>query len=435
MSEDDITSTVPETDRPESGGADAIALASSEQNAATGQVASADAAAMAAADFGDNVTLLEKDGRSFYIIGTAHVSAKSVEEVAHVIETLRPDTVCVELCATRHQALTQENQWKKLDVVQVIRQGKALMLLANLALSSFQRKMGEKMGVKPGAELLMGVTKAKEVGAELVLADRDIQVTLKRTWGNLSFFKKMMVLSGLFESVISKEEISEEDLEKMKERDQLSAMMDEFAKAMPEVKEPLIDERDRFLMSMIEEAPGKTVVAVVGAGHVKGMVNHFGKPVDRDAINLIPEPSIVWRVLKWVVPLAILALFARGYFLHQGESLQDMLMAWVLPNAVGAGVFTIIAGGRFLTVLSAAAAAPITSLNPAIGAGMVAGLVEALLRKPNVADCENIPEDIQSVRGFYRNPVTRVLLVFFLSSLGSAIGTWVGLSWLIKIVT
>jgi pheromone shutdown-related protein TraB len=294
--------------------------------------------------------------------------------------------------------------------------------------------MGEKMGVKPGAELLMGVHKAEEVGAELVLADRDIQVTLKRTWGNLSFFKKMMVLSGLFESVISKEEISVEDLEKMKERDQLSAMMEEFAKAMPEVKEPLIDERDRYLMSMIEEAPGQKVVAVVGAGHVKGMTGYFGKPVDREAINLIPEPSRVWRVLKWGIPLVILALVLRGYTHHQDESMQDMLMAWILPNAIGAGVFTIIAGGRFLTVLSAAVAAPITSLNPAIGAGMVAGLVEALLRKPNVADCENIPEDIQTVRGFYRNPVTRVLLVFFLSSLGSMIGTWVGLSWLIKIV-
>jgi pheromone shutdown-related protein TraB len=220
----------------------------------------------------------------------------------------------------------------------------------------------------------------------------------------------------------------------MKEKDQLSAMMDEFARVMPEVKEPLIDERDRYLMSKIEEAPGQTVVAVVGAGHVNGMTQYFGKPVDREAISVIPKPSPVWRILKWGIPLVILALFARGYYQHQGESIQDMLMAWVLPNAIGAGVFTIIAGGRFLTVISAALAAPITSLNPAIGAGMVAGLVEALLRKPNVGDCERIPEDITSVRGFYRNPVTRVLLVFFLSSLGSAIGTWVGISWLINIV-
>ena len=383
----------------------------------------------------ENVTLLQKDGRSFYIIGTAHISPKSVAEVAEVIEGLRPDTVCVELCATRYQALTQENQWQKLNIVQVIKQGKALMLLANLALSSFQRKMGEKMGVKPGAELLMGVTKAEEVGAELVLADRDIQITLKRTWANLSFFKKMMVLSGLFESVVSKEEISEEELEKMKEKDQLSEMMDEFARVMPEVKEPLIDERDRFLMSKIQEAPGEKVVAVVGAGHVAGMKEYFGTEIDREAINVIPDPSPVWRILKWGIPLIILALFARGYFSHQDESMQDMLMAWVLPNAIGAGVFTIIAGGKFLTVLAAALAAPITSLNPAIGAGMVAGLVEALLRKPNVADCEKIPDDIQSVQGFYRNPVTRVLLVFFLSSLGSAIGTWVGISWLVNIVT
>ena len=381
-------------------------------------------------NFGDNVTILENGDKKFYIIGTAHISQKSVEEVAHVIEEVRPDTVCVELCETRYKTITDDSHWRKLNIIEVIKQGKALMLMASLALSAFQRKLGEKLGVKPGAELRMGVTKAEEVGAELVLADRDIQVTLKRTWANLSFWKKMMVMGGLTESVFVSEELSEEELEKMKERDHLSDMMSEFAKAMPDVKEPLIDERDQYLMNKIQNAPGKSIVAVVGAGHVAGMKQHFGKEVDMERISKIPPPSKTFQILKWAIPAIIIGMFAVGIYKHQGESWQDMVAAWVIPNAVGSAVFAILAAAKPLTVLVSAIAAPITSLNPTIGAGMVGGLVEAWLRKPTVEDCERIPDDVQSIRGVYRNAFTRVLLVVVLVSLGSSLGTYIGGAWL-----
>ena len=383
--------------------------------------------------FSDNVKILERGDKTYYILGTAHISQKSVEEVNQVIEEVQPDTVCVELCQTRYESMTQEDQWKKLNIIQVVKQGKALLLLANLALSAFQRKMGQDLGVKPGAELLESVNKAKEVGAELVLADRDIQTTLKRTWANLSFWKKFMVMGGLMESVVFKEKISEEELEKLKESDQLSEMMDEFAKAMPEVKKPLIDERDEFLTSKIREAPGQKIVAVVGAGHVPGMVKKWDMDIDREVIDVIPPPKKWVKSLKWVIPILIMALFTVGFYKHQGQGLQDMIIAWVLPNAIGSALFTIFAGGHLLTILTAGLAAPITSLNPALGAGMVAGLVEGLIRKPSVEDCERIPEDIESVRGFYRNNFTRVLLVFFMANMGSAIGTWVGIGWVMKV--
>lgn len=381
----------------------------------------------------DNVTILEKDGKTFYIIGTAHVSQRSVDEVAHVIKTIRPDTVCVELCDTRYQTLTQENQWKKLNIVQVIKQGKALMLLASLALSSFQRKMGEKLGVKPGSELMEGVKQAEAVGAELVLADRDIQITLKRTWGNLSLWKKMLVISGLMESVVSNEEITEEELEKMKESDHLNDMMAEFAKAMPDVKKPLIDERDQFLMSKIQESPGEKVVAVVGAGHVKGMTTHFGNKIDREAISKVPPPSKALKIFTWVFPILVIGLLINGLMGHANTPFSELLKAWILPNSIFCGLFAAIAGARILTILTAVIAAPITSLIPVLGAGMVAGLVEGLLRKPTVEDCERIPEDINSLRGFYRNPFTRTLLVFFMANTGSAVGTWVGVGWLVSL--
>lgn len=381
----------------------------------------------------ETVTTLEKDGKTYYIIGTAHVSAKSVEDVENVIREVKPDTVCVELCQTRYDSMVDEDKWKKMNIIQVIKQGKALLLLANLALSAFQQKMGQEIGVKPGAELLQGVKSAEEVQAELVLADRDIQTTLKRTWANLGFFRRMWAMAGLMEAVIGGEKISEEELEELKEKDHLNDMLAQLAKEIPEIKEPLIDERDQFLISKIREAPGEKIVAVVGAGHVPGMVETFEKPVDRERISQLPPPSKVTAVLKYLIPAIVMALFAVGFYKHQGEDFSSMLNAWILPNAVLAGLFTIIAGAKPLTVIATALGAPITSLNPSISAGMVAGLVEGWLRKPSVEECERIPEDIKSLRGFYRNGFTRVLLVFAMGTLGSALGSGIGLTWLIKI--
>jgi len=384
-------------------------------------------------EFSENVTILNHADKTIYLIGTAHISSKSVTEVADVIQAVKPDTVCVELCATRHQALTQENQWSKLNIIDVIKQGKALMLLASLALSSFQRKMGSQLGVKPGAELLEGVLQAEAAGARLELVDRDVQITLKRTWGNLSLWNKLKVFAGLFDSVFSDAQLSEEDLERMKEKDQLNAMMEEFARVMPAVKKPLIDERDQFLMNKIENAEGKTIVAVVGAGHVKGMMKHLGQPVDIQKLSEIPAPSPWFKAAKWIIPLIVIALFGWGFYSHRGENLQEMIFAWVLPNSIMAGLFTLAAGGKIASVISAFIASPITSLNPALGAGMVAGTVEVWFRKPTVADCERIPEDIQSFKGFYNNPFTKVLLVFAMANLGSSLGSIIGLSWLISI--
>jgi len=382
----------------------------------------------------ENVVVLERGDKTYYLLGTAHISQRSVDEVGQLIEEVQPDTVCVELCQTRYETLTNENQWKKLNVVEVLKQGKALLLLANLALSAFQRKMGRDLGVKPGAELLAAVEQAEAHEAELVLADREIQITLKRTWGNLSFWRKMMVMAGLVEAVVVREKISEEDLEKMKESDQLTEMMEAFAKEMATDKKPLIDERDQFLMSSIEEAPGQKIVGVVGAGHLKGMQDWFGTTVDREEISKIPAPSKVLTVLKWVIPLVILGLFAVGWHNREEMDFVQMLYAWILPNAIGSALFTVFARAHILTIITAGVAAPITSLNPAIGAGMVAGFVEAMLRKPSVEDCERIPEDIESLKGFYSNRFTRVLLVFALATLGSALGTWVGGAWVVSLV-
>jgi pheromone shutdown-related protein TraB len=379
----------------------------------------------------DHIKILNIDGRTIYLLGTAHVSDKSVKEVQAVIDEVRPDTVCIELCDTRYEALTDEDRWRRLNIFDVIRQGKTLLLLANLALSAYQRRLGAKLGVDPGAELLAGAKKAEEIGAKLELIDRNIQTTLKRTWSNVGLLQKARLLSMIVGSTFSSEEIDAEAIEELKGQAQLSEMLAEFAAYMPEVKQPLIDERDRYMMSKIRESKGERVVAVVGAAHVPGMLLVQNESIDRDALDVVPPRSRWLSVLKWVIPTLIFVLFAVGWSKHEGQTLEQMLYAWVIPNAVLCGLMTAIGGGKALSVIVGFLCSPITSLNPALGAGMVVGLLEAWLRKPTVADAQRIKDDIATRGGLYRNNFTRVLLVAFMATVGSALGAWVGAAWVV----
>jgi len=380
--------------------------------------------------------IIERNEQTIYLLGTAHVSQQSVEEVKALIEEVEPQAIAVELCPTRYEALTAADKWKNLDIFKVIREGKLLMLLGNLALSAYQRRIGKELGVEPGAELVAGVDAAKERGLEPVLIDRDIQTTLKRTWGNVGFWKKLMLLSdtlaGVFES--GSDEVNAESVEALKNKENLDDAMGEFAKALPEVKGPLIDERDLYMVSKLQELDAQKVVAVVGAGHVAGMTKHFEAQINREELTQIPPPSKWTSVLKWLVPAIVLLAFGYGIQKSEGGSLEEMLLAWILPNSIAAALMATIAGAKPLTVLVAGIGSPITSLNPLLGVGMVAGLLEAWLRKPTVADCDLIHDDVQSLSGFYRNRFLRVILVTLGASMGSAMGAWVGAAWLVKIV-
>jgi pheromone shutdown-related protein TraB len=381
------------------------------------------------------VTVLQRGERTFYLVGTAHISAKSVVEVRETIEAVKPDSVCVELCNTRFQAMNDPDRWKKLDIFQVIKQGKMLYFLANLALSAYQTALGEKFGVKPGEEQREGIRVAKEANAELVLADRDIQATLKRTWANIGFWSKLKLLGSVFAPAEEAEELTEAKLEEMKDKDTITEMMREFAKTLPEIKTPLIDERDQYLIQSVISAPGNTVVAVVGAGHVEGMVEHFNAEtaIDLEALSIIPPTPLWVKSLKWIIPSIILGAFYVGYQNRSGESFEMMLTAWILPNAVMAALLSLIALPKPLSVLTAAIASPITSLNPALGAGMVVGLVEAWLRKPTVADSETLVRDAATIKGMYKNPFSRVLLVAVFATMGSALGAYIGFAWVLSL--
>lgn len=377
-----------------------------------------------------SVTTLTRGDTTWHIIGTAHVSQESVNDVRAVIEAVQPDTVAIELCDTRYSSLTDENRWEKLNIFEVIREGKTLMLLANLAIGAYQRRIGAQLGVKPGAEMIEAAKIAEDTGATLYLADRNIQITLKRTWQNIGFFKRMALLGGILDSLTGGGDVDAETIEDLKEAEQLSSMLETLAEELPEVKGPLIDERDLYMVSKLREAPGKTIVAVVGAGHVPGMIKHFDDTIDRASLTTLKPPSKWVNALKWAIPVAVLLAFVWGFMQHGQDSLQSLITAWVLPNVIFASLLTLLAGGKFPTIVVAGIASPITSLNPLLNVGMPVGFCEAWLRKPTVADAERIADDVQSIKGFYKNAFTRTLLVTVASILGSALGAWVGIGWM-----
>jgi pheromone shutdown-related protein TraB len=392
---------------------------------------------MQAAAISETVTELTSGGTIFHVVGTAHVSERSTEEVREIIRRVKPEVVCVELCKARYDALTQDTAFRDLDVFKVIKEGKTLYLLAHLALGSYQRRMGAALGVKPGAEMIAAIEEAKAIGARVELVDRDIHTTLKRTWGNLGFWKRSMVLSSLLVGGNEEgEKVSAADIEKLKEAKALSEMLAELARALPEVKTPLIDERDMFLMSSIEEAAkgAKDVVAVVGAAHVPGMREQLGRTIDKVALSQLPPPAWYWTAAKWIVPLLLVVGLVWGGIKSDTASLGQVVLAGALPISIGAALLTAIAGGHPLSILTAFLVAPIAAIHPLIGTGMVVGLVEASLRRPTVKDCERLPEDLESFRGIWRNPVTRILIMVVASGIGTILGGMVGFAWVWSLV-
>ncbi len=383
----------------------------------------------------DNIHRLTFEDREITLIGTAHVSRESADLVVKVIEEEKPDTVCVELCESRYKAIKQKNQWQNTDLIKVIREKKSFLLLSNLLLTSFQKKIGQKLGIKPGEEMIRAMEAADSVGAHIHLADRDIRITLSRTWRLMGLWTKMKLLAQLVTSMGEVDAIKEEDIEKMKDKDVLETLLSEIGETLPELRRILIDERDKYLTEKIRSAPGKRIVAVVGAGHVPGIKREWNEAVDLNALDELPPKGKLFSYLKWGIPALVVGLIVLGFFYAGSSAGTHMIKWWVLANAVFAGLGAAIALAHPLTILSAIVASPITSLNPMIAAGWVAGLVEAFIGKPKVKDFENLPADILSLKGFWKNKITRILLIVIFTNLGSSLGAFVAIPLMARVFT
>lgn len=381
-----------------------------------------------AVDYGPDVHRLKYQGKSILLIGTAHISQESVDLVEEVITREQPDRVCLELDGKRYQAMSQKDRWQALDLKQVIRNKQLSTLLVSILMASYQKRLGGKLGVTPGAELLSAATTAKENGIPVALCDRDVRITLRRAWKSTSMFRKFYLLSSLLASAFDNEDISEDKLKEMKRQDVLSTLMDEMGQSFPDLKRVLIDERDIFLAEKIKEAAGERLVAVVGAGHVEGIkatINNDNRD-KLEEISTIPPVSKGWKILGWTIPALIIgSLLAIGYM--KGASVAGAnLLFWILANGIPAACGALLALAHPATTIGAFTAAPLTSLTPVIGAGYVTAFIQVMTRPPVVREFESVGEDISSFTGWWKNKLLRVFLVFFFTGLGSAVGTWVG---------
>lgn len=369
------------------------------------------------------MTELHHAGTTYYLIGTAHVSQASVDEVQRAIAELAPDVVCVELCKARFDALTGERPYRDLDIIKVLREGRGMFLLAQLGLSAYQKRLGKRLGVKPGAELLAAVATAKERGIEVQLIDRDVGITLRRTWANLGAAKRAMLGVSLVVGAIRSGQITKEAVEELKDKRNLGELLDELAKAMPEIKGPLIDERDAYLASKLRDAGAgkRRVIAVVGAAHVPGMTAQLDREIDRAALEQLPPAR---RRLRWLGPLLLVALMLGGW--RGGATLPALLVAWALPTSIGAALATLGAGGSLGALATAAIVAPVGALVPSVGLGRFVGIAEARARRPTTADRDRLGDDATTVRGFLANRITRILVISAASSVGMRLGLWIG---------
>ncbi len=381
----------------------------------------------------DTYHIIEFDnGSVIHLVGTAHVSKNSAEEVKAIIEKEHPDRVCIELDDGRMKSKSRDSSYENMDIKKVFKEGKGFLLLANTALASFQKRMGAQTGVDPGEEILGAAKIAKEMNIPVSLCDREIQITFRRAWAKSSLWNKCKLLATLISASFSNEKISEEELEELKNEETLESMMKEVAKELPSVKEVLIDERDRYLATSIYKAEGKVKVAVIGAGHTQGIIKTLEKlesgllDTDTSSITEIPKPSKWSKALEWIVPVLIVALVVVGIFTSGWDQGLKAFLYWVIANASSTFIFTLIGGASLLTCLLSGVTAPFFVLNPVLGVGLFAGIWQATFKPPKVKDFENVNNDALSLKGWYKNRILKCLVAFLMSSLGSIFGSLVG---------
>lgn len=377
--------------------------------------------------------IVEREGVRYTLLGTAHISQASVDAVNAELASGRYDTIAVELDAQRHVALTRPEALSQLDLFQILREGKTGLVAANLALAAYQRRLAEQLKVEPGAELKAAALGASERGLKLELIDRDVGTTLRRAYGALGFWGRTKLIAGLGASLMADEEVAENEIEKLKQGDVLESSFGEFAAGSPPLYKAVIAERDRYMAARLRQAGaagGREVLAVVGAGHLKGLAEHLRSDQDEPKaalaeLDTLPRKSnIPWFTI--FVAVFLLGGFAWGWAQGGASFGGELVLQWAVITAIGGALGCLAAGGHPLSILAAALSSPLTPLHPALASGTVSAAVEAWVRKPTYADFLRLRDDTGHVSGWWKNRVARVLVNFFLTSLGTAIAVWIG---------
>lgn len=363
-------------------------------------------------------------GKEILLLGTAHISQRSADEVKEAIEKEKPDVVGVELDTKRFMQLREGEKWQNTNISQIISSGQTYLFLLTIMLSNFQRSLGSQVGVKPGAEMIEAVNAAQEKNIPIALLDRDVNVTLKRAIQKMSLWEKFHFVSSTFSGFFAegKAVLTPELIEELKDKDLLSKLMQQLGKEMPSIKGVLVDERDQFIANSIANTPGRKILAVVGAGHIEGIKNSIGKEIDIASISKV-EKGLDWlKIIQWAIPAIFIAILLAIFFTKGAAVTLSAIGLWILTTGLCAGLGALIARAHPYSILAAVASAPFTTLHPLLAAGMFSAYAEAKIRNPQVKDFEGL-RNLNSLSDFADNQVTKILLVAALTNIGATIGT------------
>ena len=372
----------------------------------------------------ENIEKIKYLDKEIYLVKTAHISNNSVEDVVKCFDEFKPDTICVELDQKRYESITDKDKWRNTDIIKIIKEKQVVFLLVNTILASFQRRMAKNINSISGGEMMKGIELANTNNLNLVLADREVKTTFSRIYRSLGLLEKFKLIFSIISSIFEDEEISEDDLKNLKESDALDAALNEVSKEFPGVKKVLVDERDQYLSQKIKTAPGNKIMAIVGAAHAQGIINNINNDINIEELDKIPNKKGIGNIIKWLIPI-LLIMMVIITIINNKEVGLSQIKQWILWNGTLSAIGVFIARGHILSIITAFIMAPITSLNPLLAAGWFAGIVEANIRKPKVKDFEDIADDTQSLKGFFKNNVTRILLVVVFANLFSSIATFI----------
>ncbi len=365
---------------------------------------------------------LQYQDKNITLIPTAHVSKESAELTERTIDEINPDCICIELDEDRYQNVKNPQKYRDTNITKIIKEKKVGFMLVNLILGNYQKKLAKQLDSKSGQEMMIGIKKAEETGATLVLADRKIQTTFKRVWAALGVKDKIKLLTTIISTLFDDEDISEEEIMKLQEKDMLDAALKEVSAEFPSISKVLVEERDRYLAYKIKNAPGKNIVAILGAAHTIGIQKYINENYSIEEFDQIPPKKTSSKIIGWILPVIIVAAIIFSFSLNQEMGLKQ-IKTWIIFNGTLSALGVLLAGGHILSILVAFIASPITSLNPLMAAGWFAGLTEAHFRKPTVGDFDRLNEDMNSLKGLWKNKVTRILLVVVFANLGSTLGS------------
>lgn len=371
-------------------------------------------------------------GTRVTLLGTAHVSQQSIDDVHRLMDEGDFDAVAIELCEPRYRRLTGGDDWSDVDLFRIIRSGRGGMVAAQLALSAYQKRLADQLGVEPGGEMRGAIEAAEQRGLPVWRIDREIGTTLKRLVRTIPWYQRWLLVNGLIASLFTRSEVEPEDIERLKQGDMLENTFGEFAVRSPLLYEVLVAERDQYMAAHLRQRIARerprNVLVVVGAGHLDGLARRLTGEDEprqiRDELDRIPPRGMFIRILPWAIVAIILTGFAIGF--HRSPELGMRLVTeWVLINGTLTAAGALIARAHPVTVVTAFLAAPLTSLNPTIGAGMVTGAVETIMRRPRMIDFEQLRDQVTRPHGWYSNRVTRILLVLVFCTAGSAAATYI----------